>query len=179
MNATSLITFLRIAGRLKRVKRTGWVEAGVPDPESVADHSYRVALISMVLADSRSLDALKAVKMAILHDLPEVLTGDLTPEQKAINYAAAEAQAFQNAVACLSEGQRKQYTELFREYGAGDTPEAILVHTADRLDMVIQALEYEVEGVESSKLDRFWDVHIQKEYEALLSALKKLRAGRV
>jgi putative hydrolase of HD superfamily len=77
----------------------------------------------------------------------------------------------------LGEKQRSHYTELFREYQAGQTPEAVLVHAADKLDMVLQALEYQEEGVEPEKLDQFWDVDLPEEYGALLSALKKLRAG--
>ncbi len=53
MNTDGLIDFIAEAGKLKRIPRTGWVESGVPDPESVADHSFRVALIALVLATSR------------------------------------------------------------------------------------------------------------------------------
>ena len=177
MNTTGLIAFLKAAGKLKHIKRTGWVEAGVPNPESVADHVYRTALISMVLADTRSLDASKVVRMALLHDLSEAVTGDLTPRQKPLNHAASEANAFQKAMAGLDERQRNQYTELFREYQAGQTPEAALVHAADKLDMVLQAHEYQKTGVEANVLDQFWEVDLPEEYGALLSALKKLRAG--
>jgi 5'-deoxynucleotidase YfbR-like HD superfamily hydrolase len=51
------------------------------------------------------------------------------------------------------------------------------VHAADKLDMVLQALEYQEEGVEPEKLDQFWDIDLPEEYGDLLSALKKLRAG--
>jgi putative hydrolases of HD superfamily len=57
------------AGKLKELKRTGWVESEVSDPESVADHSYRVALLTMVLSDKEGLDTLKAVRISLLHDL--------------------------------------------------------------------------------------------------------------
>ena len=77
-----LIEFISEVGRLKRLPRTGWVESGVPDPESVADHSFRVALLTLVLADLKGLDALKAVRMALIHDLGEAETGDLTPARR-------------------------------------------------------------------------------------------------
>ncbi|MFH2111363.1 MAG: HD domain-containing protein [Candidatus Bathyarchaeota archaeon] len=177
MNTTALITFLKAAGKLKQIKRTGWVEAGVPDPESVADHVYRTTLASMVLADTRGLDTSKVVRMALLHDLPEAVTGDLTPRQKPGDHAAAEAQAFRQVISGLGEKQRSRYAELFREYQAGQTPEAALVHAADKLDMVLQAHEYQETGVEANALDQFWDVDLPEEYGALLSALKKLRAS--
>jgi len=53
---------------------------GLKNPESVADHAYCVAAIAMVLSDSKKLDSEKILKMAILHDLAESITGDLTPE---------------------------------------------------------------------------------------------------
>jgi len=177
MNTTGLIAFLRVAGKLKRIKRTGWVEAGVPDPESVADHVYRTALASMVLADTLGLDTSKVVRMALLHDLPEAVTGDLTPRQKPGDHSSAEARAFNQVVSGLGEKQRSHYAELFREYQAGQTPEAALVHAADKLDMVLQAHEYQETGVEANTLDQFWDVDLPEEYGALLSALKELRAG--
>ena len=177
MNTTGLIAFLKAAGKLKRIKRAGWVEAGVPDPESVADHVYRTALASMVLADTRGLDTSKVVRMALLHDLPEAVTGDLTPRQKPGDHSSAEAQAFTQVVSGLGEKQRSHYAELFREYQAAQTPEAALVHAADKLDMVLQAHEYQETGVEANTLDQFWDVDLPEEYGALLSALKKLRAS--
>lgn len=178
MNTTDLITFLRAAGRLKQIRRTGWVEAGVPDPESVADHVYRTVLLSMVLADARGLDTSKAVRMALLHDLPEAVTGDLTPRQKQGDHAAAEVKAFHEVIGGLGEKQRSLYAELFSEYREGRTPEAALVHAADKLDMVLQAHEYQDNGVEPEKMDQFWEVDLPEEYGALLAALKELRVGR-
>jgi len=177
MNTTGFIAFLKAAGKLKRIKRTGWVEARVPDPESVADHVYRTALASMVLADTRGMDTSKVVRMALLHDLPEVVTGDLTPRQKPRDHSSAEVQAFKQVVSGLGEKQRSHYAELFLEYQTDQTPEAALVHAVDKLDMVLQAHEYQETGVEANALEQFWDVDIPEEYGALLSALKKLRAS--
>jgi len=178
MNTTGFITFLRAAGRLKHIRRTGWVEAGVPHPESVADHSHRVALLTMLLSDMRGLDTLRAVKMALLHDLPEAVTGDLTPRQKPGDHSSAEAQAFTQVISGLDEKQRSLYREVFSEYQEGQTPEAALVHAADKLDMVLQALEYQEMGVKLIKVGPFWDVDLPEDYGALLSALKKLKASR-
>jgi putative hydrolases of HD superfamily len=174
MNAKGILEFIRVAGRLKRTRRTGWVEAGVSDPESVADHTYRVALLSMALADSWGLDSHRAVGMALLHDLAEAVTGDLTPEQKPPDHAAYESEAFRQVVGGLDPDQRSRYTELFLEYVAGETPEAVLVHAADKLDMAIQAHDYIEEGAHDSNLGRFMEVDLPEEYGALLSALKEL-----
>jgi len=179
MGTADLLTFLKIVGRLKHIRRTGWVEAGVPDPESVADHVYRTVLLSMVLADTRGLDASKAVRMALLHDLPEAVTGDLTPRQKPRDHAAAEANAFHKVIGGLAEKQRSLYSELFSEYQEGRTSEAALVHAADKLDMVLQAYEYQENGVEPEKLGPFWEVDLPEEYGTLLAALKELRVDRI
>lgn len=91
-----LIDFLSIVGRLKRLPRTGWVEAGIKEPESVADHSFRTAVLAMIPADLEGLDSDKVMRMALLHDLAEVETGDLTPDQKSERggaYASEERRA--------------------------------------------------------------------------------------
>ena len=66
---------------LKTKPRRGWQKKlGIKKPESVADHVYSVAAIAMILADSKNLDSAKILKMALLHDLAESITGDLTPD---------------------------------------------------------------------------------------------------
>ncbi|MEM3907358.1 MAG: HD domain-containing protein, partial [Nitrososphaerota archaeon] len=55
--------------RLKETKRTGWLERGVKDPESVASHSYGVAVLTLLIAHEKGLDTLNAVATALLHDL--------------------------------------------------------------------------------------------------------------
>jgi len=67
------------AGSLKEVRRKGWVDRGVPDAESVADHSYRVALLAWALARTRGLDAERAMLIGLVHDLAEAEVGDETP----------------------------------------------------------------------------------------------------
>ena len=150
------------AGKLKELKRTGWVESGVPDPESVADHSYRVALLAMVLSDKEGLDTLKAVRISLLHDLAESKIGDLTPRQKQGNNEELESDAMREVLFELPEEIRKLYLKTWEEYQANETPESKLVHNADKLEMLYQAKEYESKG---SKLDQFWDTEIAPEYQ--------------
>ena len=76
---SSLLHFFREAGKLKTLVRAGWTRKGVPAPESVAEHSFRMVLMAMVLGDRQDLDTLKLVKMCLIHDLPEVIAGDITP----------------------------------------------------------------------------------------------------
>ncbi|KAA0001413.1 MAG: HD domain-containing protein [Thermoplasmata archaeon] len=67
------------AGKLKGIKRKGWLRIGIEKVESVACHSYRVAFLAMLIGDALNLNVEKMLKMALLHDLAEATTGDITP----------------------------------------------------------------------------------------------------
>ena len=79
MNAQRLEAFFAHVAALKRLPRTGWVQRGVPDPESVAAHSFGVAALAAVTASAVGADPARAVLVAVIHDVAEALTGDLTP----------------------------------------------------------------------------------------------------
>jgi putative hydrolases of HD superfamily len=175
VDTDGLIDFIVEAGKLKRLPRTGWVECGVPDPESVADHSFRVALIAMVLAGERGLDALKAVRMALLHDLAEAETGDLTPPQKdadPVGFKHAEEAAMRRILAKLPP----EYIGAWREFSDGSSEEARLVRDADKLEMVMQAAEYQGSGGDRMKLMRFWHAEIKGAESKLIRDTIKTRS---
>ncbi len=144
---------LRAAGKLKRVKRQGWVDAGVPlrEVESVADHCFRTALI-VAFYRGQEVDTLKAVRMALVHDLGEAAIGDLTPRSGVSREKRAQME--EEAVRALGDPEA---LALFREYVEGKTPEARLVYEADVLEMLSQAMELEVAGHPRSALARFWE----------------------
>jgi len=183
VDTDGLIDFIAEAGRLKRLPRTGWVESGVPDPESVADHSFRVALIALVLADAKGLDSLKAVRMALLHDLAEAETGDLTPVQKEADPEASkrvEDEAMRRLLDKLPEAIRGAYRDAWREFSEASTEEARLVRDADKLEMVIQASEYQKGAMGGEKLMRFWHAEINgEEAKAIRDAVKNRARKRV
>ena len=78
--AARVVDFLEMARGLKTTPRTGWVHRGVRGPESVADHSWRVALMALVGAEGTSgLDTARAVQIALVHDLAEAIVGDIAP----------------------------------------------------------------------------------------------------
>lgn len=82
----NLINFLKEIGKLKKVKRTGWVLRGIKNPESVAEHTYRTTIMAMVLADrfkdKLKLDKDKLIQIALIHDIAEARVGDITPHEK-------------------------------------------------------------------------------------------------
>lgn len=176
MNHRDILDFFIKIGNLKRLPRTGWIRAGIKDPESVAEHSYRVCLISMILSSAMEADLRKAMSMAILHDLAEVITGDLTPDQKKIKHEELEAQAMREALSHLPDKFREEYFEIWREYRAAETLEAVIVRDADKLEMVIQAFEYEKEGATSDALSGFWDTEVKTAFaKKIMDSLKVMK----
>lgn len=141
---TNLLHFFEASGRLKSERRRGWViKLGMKNPESVADHSYRVALMSMVYGDARGLDTMKAVRMAILHDLAEAMVGDSTPgERRPEEKRRLESDAMRKMLKELPASLSRTYYDSWLEFEEGDSPEARLVRQLDKVEMAIQASEY-------------------------------------
>ena len=181
MDPNGLIDFITAAGKLKKLSRTGWVDYGVPDSESVADHSFRVALISLLLADLNGLDALKAVRMALIHDLAEAETGDLTPTQNYTDpegFKHAEDAAMERLLEKLPGDIRGTYQAAWREFSGTLSDEARLVRDADKLEMVIQASEYQKEGGDKSRFMRFWHAEIKGDEARAIRDAVKAQASR-
>lgn len=131
--------FLFEIGMLKRTPRSGWQFLG-SGRESVAEHSFRAALIAYTLTRlSEGIDADKVVRMALLHDLPEARTGDLNyMNQKYVH--ADEARAVEDMTRGLPFGG--EVSDLLEEFRAQSTPEAVLVRDADHLEMLLQLKEH-------------------------------------
>jgi len=155
-NLQNLVKFFEMAGKLKRVPRAGWVEAGVQQPESVADHSFRTSILSMIYSDLEDLDELKVLRMALIHDLPEAIIGDLTPSRKTAEIEAKEDTAMNQILSLLPERQRKRYRNLWNEYKKCKTKEAKAVRQLEKLEMALQAKEYEEAGATRQSLERFF-----------------------
>ena len=131
---------LRQLLQLKDVKRQGWLNAGVNDPESVAAHSWGMAVLALRLCPPE-LDLVKVLKLCLLHDLPEIIVGDLTPHDDRSTKAEDEHGAMKSLA--------PQWLDIFEEYEANRSPESLFVHQMDKLDMALQAGIYE----ESSGID--------------------------
>ena len=119
---------------LKQLPRTGWVRSNVTHPESVAAHSWGMAILALRLAP-KDIDLTKVLSMCLVHDLPEVIVGDLTPHDDTTNKAELE----HNAMKQLAP----EWLALFEEYEAGESKEARFVKQIDKLDMGLQAIIYE------------------------------------
>jgi putative hydrolases of HD superfamily len=171
--ATSAIDFATLIGRLKTTPRTGWVRRGVPRYESVADHSWRVAAMTLLLLGQQKrqpptdpagvsvaspdadpqcldLDGAKCLQMAVIHDLAECLVGDIAPgdnvssEDKRRREGDAMAQLASSLGKATSRRDAESHLlDLFHEYEERETAEAKSVKDLDLLDMILQADEYE------------------------------------
>ena len=169
--ARGLARFLHRIGRLKGLPRTGWLHREVPvtEVESVADHSFRTALLAWLAAVAdTSLDRERVLKLALTHDLAEALAGDPTPYDPAglpasndvearrtfLNRRlvrsdarreakrAAEAAAMVNLTADLPPPLSAELTALWAELDEGTTAEARFVKQADKLEAYLQSREY-------------------------------------
>lgn len=162
MNAQAILDFIEEMGVLKNLPRTGWRFRGIKDAESIADHCYRVSLLSMLLADVLAdqgvpLDVEKVMRLALLHEVAEARIGDLP--FPALKYIPEEVKASgeRAAVEAMFERfgpLRKKYTQLWDDFEEGISIEGKLVRAADKLELMIQVLEYEKIGYRS--LDKFW-----------------------
>jgi len=121
---------------LKKVLRSGWLRAGIESPESVAAHSWGMSVLALKLAPPH-LDLTRILSLCIVHDVPEVRVGDLTPHDDTTSKAEDEHKAMQELA--------PEWLSLFEEYELGKTPEAKFVKQLDKLDMSLQAEIYQSE----------------------------------
>ena len=154
-NFRDLAKFFETVGKLKRTPRSGWVEVGIRKPESVADHTFRTSVLCMVYSNLERLDELKLIRMALIHDLPEAIIGDLTPSRKTTKSKEEENDAMNQILSLLPKDQREKYMTDWNEYQEGRTREAKAVRQLEKLEMALQAKEYEEAGLTRQSLKRF------------------------
>ncbi|MDE0869766.1 MAG: HD domain-containing protein [Candidatus Poseidoniaceae archaeon] len=121
---------------LKNVLRAGWVRAGIDSPESVAAHSWGMSMLALKLTP-KELDLTRVLSLCIVHDIPEVRVGDLTPHDDTSTKAEDELKAMTEMA--------PEWVALFVEYEEGKTAEAKFVKQLDKLDMALQAERYQSE----------------------------------
>lgn len=172
-----MLTTLIELQRLKRLERTGWTLRGLPNgTESVASHSFGVAVTAMLLADEVKargveVDCERVLRMALLHDWAETRVGDMP--RTASNYFGADARktaetkAFADIVSGLGSRGSK-YQTLYQDYEQRNSLEARLVKAADVIDLLVQAYALERSGAKG--LDEFWEVAHEADFKLPASA---------
>ncbi|KAL0296789.1 UNVERIFIED_CONTAM: 5'-deoxynucleotidase hdd1 [Sesamum radiatum] len=153
----SAIDFLTLCHRLKSTKRKGWINHGIKGPESIADHMYRMALMALIADDLPGVNRERCVKIAIVHDIAEAIVGDITPSDGVPKEKKSrmEQEALDEMCKVLGGGMRaEEIKELWLEYENNSSLEANLVKDFDKVEMILQALEYETEH--GKVLDEFF-----------------------
>ncbi|GFY70610.1 5'-deoxynucleotidase HDDC2 [Trichonephila inaurata madagascariensis] len=158
---SSVLEFFMLVGKLKHLKRTGWVLRDVPECEDVAGHMYRMSIMAFLLDDgmSHQVNRERCIKMALVHDIAECIVGDLTPfcgiskEEK----HKKELEAMERLCSLVGEKVGKEFLNLYKEYEEQQTTEAKTVKDLDKFDMILQAFEYEKQSNFSLSLQDFFN----------------------
>lgn len=145
--AAELAAFGYELGVLKRIRRAGWWHAGVRDPESVAEHTMRVAQLAAIIAVEEGADPARASLLALWHDTQETRTGDLPHTINDYLSKPEPRQITADQTANLPERTRNVIRAAVDEYESKQSAEALCARDADKLEMLLQAVEYRDIGV--------------------------------
>ncbi len=154
-----ILDFFKTAANLKKIPRQGWIDKlSIESPESVADHSYSMAIIGMAISDLQNYNSEKILKMILLHDLAESKIGDYAPKQLSKEKKdKLENNAFHEIIKNLPDLIKSQYLQIWQEYQENNSLESKIVHQIDKLEMALQAKIYEKDGHSQEKLESFFE----------------------
>jgi putative hydrolase of HD superfamily len=137
------LDFFAEAGLLKRVKRSGWWVAGIKDPESVADHCFRCAVIGFYMAIEEGADPYRVLAMTLFNDIHEARINDLHKMGHFyIDFKKAENKVFHDQVASLATKTRAALNDIRGDYDRQRSRESLIARDADILECLVQAKEY-------------------------------------
>ncbi len=142
-----LLNFIAEAGMLKRVRRSGWWVLGIKDTETVAEHSFRCAVIAYIISCMEKTSSYKAMLMSIFNDIHEARINDLHKmSQRYLEFKKAEDKAFKEQISQLPRAIKQELSAIHIEYRKQNTKAAIIARDADILECLIQAKEYQEHG---------------------------------
>lgn len=178
----NILDFLIKVGKLKEKKRRGWVLRNVKNPETIADHTFRMAMMSWLLGEQRKLNINKIIKMSLIHDLCEVYSEDITPYDKLLSKDKKqwkemfnkwprlpkkekekiflekykkENEALEKLILKLPPPLKKEIRNLWIDYEEGLTREGRFVRQVDRVENLLQALQYWKKGKQFA-IESWW-----------------------
>ncbi|GII25697.1 HD domain-containing protein [Planosporangium mesophilum] len=167
--AAGAMSFIFEAGMLKRAKRTGWWIAGISDPESIAEHSFRTAIIGIVLAGMEGADPARVALLCLLHDTQETRVSDIPHIGRRYLTAADNETVTADQVSACPPEVADPIRAAVAEYEAAETLEAVVARDADKLECLVQAVEYRHQGTDT----------VQRWIDSSRSALKTAAALRL
>jgi putative hydrolase of HD superfamily len=168
-----ILDFLRAAERLKTVTRSGWTSAG--DKESVAEHTWRLCLMAMLLYDrTPGIDLVRLLKMCLIHDLGEAISGDVpAPSQSELRPKAEQERAdLLQLTSSLPAALQHEILQLWDEYEAVTSPEARLAKGLDKLETILQ----HTQGKNPSDFDYAFNLGYGARYTEVDPLMAALRA---
>ncbi len=165
-----LVNFFHEIGKLKSKPRRGWVINDIKNPESIAEHTFRAAIMAWVLSNRRkNFNIEKVLKIALIHDICEIYAGDTTPYDSILprnkkkraelmktwprfsNYEKKklakekykrEKRALEKLISKLPLNLKKEIKKLWLDYEMGLTAEGRFFRQMDRLEDFLQSMEY-------------------------------------
>lgn len=168
-----VLTFLRATERLKTVTRSGWTSAG--QPESVAEHTWRLCLMAMLLyGGTAGIDLARLLKMCLIHDLGEAIGGDVPAPAQVAGAGKAEQERTDllELTGSLPPALQQEILELWDEYEAADSTVAKLAKGLDKLETILQ----HTQGLNPEDFDYAFNLGYGKQYTAADPLLSALRA---
>lgn len=152
MDMHGVAKFAYETGQLKLLPRAGWLLAGIREPESVAEHSFRVGVLAYIIAVLEGADPDRAAALGLFHDLPETRIGDVPSVGRPYVTTAAPQDVTADQVSELPESLAAHIASLVDEHESAKTatatPESRCSRDADKLDCLLQAREYQSQGNE-------------------------------
>lgn len=142
-----LLDFICEAGMLKRVKRSGWWVLGIKDAESVAEHSFRCAVIGYIISQMENVPPYRVLIMTLFNDIHEARINDSHKmAQRYMDFRKAEDESFKEQIRSLPKGLKGELLDTRKEYNEQNTKEGVIARDADILECLIQAKEYKEYG---------------------------------
>jgi 5'-deoxynucleotidase YfbR-like HD superfamily hydrolase len=148
---TAVASYIFELGFLKNTPRTGWNMLGIPQPESVAEHSFRTTAIGIALAVMEGADIGHTTALCVLHDTAETRISDIASVSRAYLIATRPEKVAIDQTAGMPDKVRETYRNLIAEFEAAETLEAKCAKDADKLELLAQAREYERQGYDTAE----------------------------
>jgi putative hydrolases of HD superfamily len=170
---SQILNFLRVVESLKSTLRSGHTASG--RPESVAEHTWRLCLLAMVLApEFPEVESHRLMKICLIHDLGEALQGDIPAplQDPNVDKSQSEREDLLELLSPLPELQRSEILELWEEYEQATTPEAKLAKAFDKLETLLQ----HTQGQNPSDFDYAFNLDYGRKYTELNAQTRQLRA---
>lgn len=129
LDPENVLKFINLVNNLKHSSRRGWSLVDIENHEQIAGHMYAMGMMTFFIGNDSTLDRFKCLQLALVHDLAESIVGDITPHDNISEEKkhALEDQAMKEITSHLGDDVGKMMYNLYKEYEAKETPEALFV----------------------------------------------------